>query len=233
MLQGTPLNSSTNAPRLTAAVGDAYRRYSWLGPGMRDEDLVHLMASANNDAEQKAAAKFGVPAFVVSMAAFGRWGTDFTATRDRLVAEQLPEGADRRTVQALRGHVTRRLLKELRPLLELAAQWAGYYDRLASGPATAPPERSGSFPRETCPRCGAHLRRGCDVCDWIPENRTAERHCVYCFMPISHSELPPSDDPLAVAAHAECSAARRARAAPKVIAVELPADLPSESPDSA
>ena len=96
--------------------------WRWLAPSLRPEDFERVVDAANDEAEQKAARRFGVPSVAVSMAAFGRWGTGLTAERERRIAELASTRLDRRSVQAARGHVTRALLRELAPLLELAAR---------------------------------------------------------------------------------------------------------------
>jgi len=74
--------------------------------------------AARGDAERKAARKLGVPALRLSVAAHGRYGHSFTAERDARVAGQAPADAPPRSLQALRGHVTRAMLAELAPALE-------------------------------------------------------------------------------------------------------------------
>jgi transcriptional regulator with XRE-family HTH domain len=74
--------------------------------------------AALGDAERKAARKLGVPALRLSVAAYGRYGQSFTDERDARVADQAPDDAPPRSLQALRGHVTRAMLAELAPALE-------------------------------------------------------------------------------------------------------------------
>jgi len=52
------------------------------------------------------------------VAAHGRYGRSFSDERDRRVAEQATSDAAPRTLQALRGHVTRAMVAELAPVLE-------------------------------------------------------------------------------------------------------------------
>jgi transcriptional regulator with XRE-family HTH domain len=70
---------------------------------------------AAGDAECKAAGRLGVAGITVAMAARGSWGRSFSEERDQRVAAE--SGTSPRTLQALRGHVTRILLTELRPLV--------------------------------------------------------------------------------------------------------------------
>jgi transcriptional regulator with XRE-family HTH domain len=74
--------------------------------------------AARGDAERKAARRLGVPPLDLSVAAHGRYGQSFSDERDRRVAEQAPSDAAPRTLQALRGHVTRAMVAELAPVLE-------------------------------------------------------------------------------------------------------------------
>ncbi|HZN76211.1 MAG TPA: hypothetical protein VFC00_31665 [Micromonosporaceae bacterium] len=65
------------------------------------------------EAEAKAAAKFGEQRVIISGAALDLWGRSLTAERDARLAEEVPPDAPPRTVQAKRGHITRRLLAEM------------------------------------------------------------------------------------------------------------------------
>jgi transcriptional regulator with XRE-family HTH domain len=86
---------------------------------------IEVGLEAAGDAELKAAASIGVPALALALAARRRWGASLTRWRDRLVemrtakARELDHVEDwPRRLQAVRGHTTRELLDELRPLLE-------------------------------------------------------------------------------------------------------------------
>ena len=74
--------------------------------------------AARGDAERKAAKRLGVPPLDLSVAAHGRYGRSFSDERDRRVAEQAHPDAAPRSLQALRGHVTRAMVAELTPVLE-------------------------------------------------------------------------------------------------------------------
>jgi hypothetical protein len=89
-----------------------------LWPGMTLGGAQDAQEAARGDAERKAARKLGVDAMNLSVAAHGRYGRSFTAERDARVAEQAPADASPRSLQALRGHVTRAMLAELAPALE-------------------------------------------------------------------------------------------------------------------
>jgi Helix-turn-helix domain len=88
-----------------------------LWPGMSIGGYGDAQKAARGDAERKAARKLGVHALQLSVAAHGRYGRSFTDERDARVAEQAPEDASPRSLQALRGHVTRALIAELAPVL--------------------------------------------------------------------------------------------------------------------
>jgi hypothetical protein len=75
-----------------------------------------IVRESAGDAEQKAANVLDVSPHAVALAARSRWGRSLTEERDRRVSaasESTP-----RTLQALRGHATRALLDELRPVLK-------------------------------------------------------------------------------------------------------------------
>jgi transcriptional regulator with XRE-family HTH domain len=79
-------------------------------------------ASAAYEAEKRAASKLGVPPLVLAIAAHRTWDRGLTEERDRRVVEQTHDDASPRTVQAVRGHVTRRLIAEVEPMArEIAA----------------------------------------------------------------------------------------------------------------
>lgn len=91
-------------------------------PGMTFAQGSAAQKDAAREAEQKAARKLGVSPLVLSVAAHRTWGRGLTDERDRRVAEQTSDDASARTVQAVRGHVTRRLLDEVADLTaEVAA----------------------------------------------------------------------------------------------------------------
>jgi len=91
----------------------------WAGaPATVKAKAVHAAAG---EAEQKAARKLGVHPAAVALAAQRRWGRSLTDERDRRVMERSSDESPRR-VQAIRGHVTRTLIGELRPLLQGAKE---------------------------------------------------------------------------------------------------------------
>jgi hypothetical protein len=87
-------------------------------PAMTIRDYGTARDAARGDAERKAARRLGVAPLDLSVAAHGRYGRSFSDERDRRVAEQAPSDAAPRTLQALRGHVTRAMVAELAPVLE-------------------------------------------------------------------------------------------------------------------
>lgn len=83
---------------------------------------AHAVIAAVGDAERKAARRLGVHPVALSAAAYRTWGRSFVAERDAGAAElEDAAGTDRRSLQAVRGHVTRQLLAELAPILEQEA----------------------------------------------------------------------------------------------------------------
>jgi hypothetical protein len=70
-------------------------------------------------AEQKAAASLNVDVSKVQKLAQKAWGHDLTAEREARISGRVAgQEVDPRSLQALRGHVTRELLDELRPLVK-------------------------------------------------------------------------------------------------------------------
>lgn len=67
--------------------------------------------------EIKAGLKLGVPGEEVARAAWMLWRRSLAEERDARLQVLAPDASDARTVQALRGHITRALLKELAPAL--------------------------------------------------------------------------------------------------------------------
>lgn len=87
-------------------------------PDATQAQLIAAEEDAYGDAEQKAARSLGVAPVVLSTAAHRLWGRGLTEERDRRAAEAAEDDATRRQLQAIRGHITRTLLEELRPLLD-------------------------------------------------------------------------------------------------------------------
>jgi hypothetical protein len=86
-------------------------------PDLDDEELDSADVAAGGDAERKAAERLGVDAVTVARAALVTWRRGLVDERDARVMAQVPKEATPRTVQAARGHVTRQLLEELRPVI--------------------------------------------------------------------------------------------------------------------
>jgi transcriptional regulator with XRE-family HTH domain len=86
--------------------------------GLPMPEVLEARREAQGDAERKAARRFGVEAMDVAVAAHKTWRRGLTAERDARLADLADAGADVRSVQALRGHVTRTLLAELKPVIQ-------------------------------------------------------------------------------------------------------------------
>lgn len=86
-------------------------------PDATTEELRAAESAAYGVAEQNAAERLGVSPVVVSAAAFRLWGRSVTDERDARAADAAGESATRRQVQAFRGHVTRRLIEDLRSVV--------------------------------------------------------------------------------------------------------------------
>jgi hypothetical protein len=105
---------------------DAIARHQG-GAGRPDNDeafWLGIQRNAADDATRKAAVVLGVPPIAVALAARACWNgvRGLTDQRERRLAALLPpeqrhDPAKKRTLQALRAHITRELLDELRPLL--------------------------------------------------------------------------------------------------------------------
>jgi transcriptional regulator with XRE-family HTH domain len=76
------------------------------------------LVRAYTDAEMKAARKLRVDPQAISETAERLWGHSLAGERDQRVRAQAAEGASARSIQALRGHVTRALLEEIGDNLE-------------------------------------------------------------------------------------------------------------------
>ena len=80
-------------------------------------ELEAIERDATGIAERKAAARFAIDPRHLAIAAYSLWGRSLTAERDARVHERACD-EEPRTVQAVRGHVTRELLRELEPVIE-------------------------------------------------------------------------------------------------------------------
>lgn len=105
--------------RARAAVLEA----AW--PEATGSDSMKARDDADGEAERKLARKYGVPALAVALAARAVWGRGLTDERDARVADRVDGDASARTVQAVRGHVTRALAGELHDRLTAAAVAGG------------------------------------------------------------------------------------------------------------
>ncbi len=87
-----------------------------------NEFLIQCEMEAKRDAEQKAARRLHVSPFEVALAAQKLWGRSLTAERDRQVAFRETDAAATGRRRAIRGHVTRLLVEEIRPLVTGACE---------------------------------------------------------------------------------------------------------------
>lgn len=76
-------------------------------------DVVEAASSSVADADRKAATRLAVDPLVVAVAAQLLWGRSLTDERDRRVRDSAPADASPRSIQAIRGRVTRHLLDEI------------------------------------------------------------------------------------------------------------------------
>jgi transcriptional regulator with XRE-family HTH domain len=86
-------------------------------PELGQADLALADAESHGEAEEKAAARLGVDPLTVARAARVAWGMSLPSERDRRAAAIASERSPASTVQASRGHITRDLTKELKPVI--------------------------------------------------------------------------------------------------------------------
>jgi len=80
--------------------------------------IIAAERASDSPSERKAARSLGIPPIDLSIAAFRLWGTSLTDRRNALVADRTDLDTPSRTVQAIRGRVTRELLAEIRQQIE-------------------------------------------------------------------------------------------------------------------
>lgn len=94
-------------------------------PGANFAQMSAARDDSAHEAEQKAARKVGVSPLVLAVAAHRTWGRGLTDERDARVGAQVDEDASPRSIQAVRGHVTRRLVGEVEPMAHKVAAAVG------------------------------------------------------------------------------------------------------------
>lgn len=82
---------------------------------------IRVMQDGQREGEQKAGRRLGVSGFVIAEAAHRLWDHGLTDERERRLREAAPEGGERQ-VRAVRGHITRRLMEELAPVVEVVSE---------------------------------------------------------------------------------------------------------------
>ena len=87
-------------------------------------DMYLIAADDGGEAERKVALQLGVSMREVSRLSEELWGGPFTWARDVKVRSQAEPGASDRTIQALRGHVTRAMAVELAEVIREGKQSA-------------------------------------------------------------------------------------------------------------
>ena len=112
------------APKASRALQQTLRRAKRLWPEAQTlDDYIAADKAAEGVAEHKAATKLrtvlrlDVKPRDVSLVAFSLWGRGLSDERDRRLSERVEDDVSPSTRQALRGHVTRALLKELEPVI--------------------------------------------------------------------------------------------------------------------
>lgn len=113
-LRGTDTASDVD---LVAGIEGAQKK--WAGHlDITFDEATEIELSAQGEAEQKAARRLGIETLDLAIASWKRWGRSLTDERDARVAASAPVGTPARSLQALRGRVTRTLLDELAPSLK-------------------------------------------------------------------------------------------------------------------
>jgi transcriptional regulator with XRE-family HTH domain len=115
-VEDMPLSTPTTKFLAAAKQLQALNKKKW--PDARPAEIVKAERGADGLAEQKAARTLGVRPFDVSMAAIRLWGVSLTDHRNELVAARTDPDTPARTVQAIRGRITRTLIDEIKPLLK-------------------------------------------------------------------------------------------------------------------
>lgn len=105
------------APEINRALRAALREGRRVWPEASALDVAEAREAAMQEAEQKAARKLRVNPRLVALASLRLWKRSLTDERDERTFALAPPDATPRTLQAIRGHVTRQLLEELEPLL--------------------------------------------------------------------------------------------------------------------
>lgn len=89
---------------------------AWPGASMEERRAAYRDSAG--ETERKAGVRLGIAPFAVALAARKVWKRGVAEERDARIAAADTRPSSPQTLQALRGHVTRELLKELRPLFE-------------------------------------------------------------------------------------------------------------------
>jgi len=141
------LTVEVQPPRMVNLGPDAARAFRDLPPNIQKR-LPEIAHAARSEAERKAARKFGVSPDLVSVVAFKRYHCSLSEERDNKVLEMQAQdqaqgkGATSRTIQALRGHATRKILAEMEGLIRHYAMIRGQRTRFFPIPL-ATDERKG------------------------------------------------------------------------------------------
>lgn len=102
-------------PRLTENLRRTRERFPGVPVLLVGEAAADLRGDETTD---KAARKLGAAAIDVAVAAHQLWGRGLVQERDRRLADSGGDRGTARARQARRGHITRTLLDELRPVVE-------------------------------------------------------------------------------------------------------------------
>jgi hypothetical protein len=127
-LKAAPVGFGDTAPVVIGTVVD---------PPSRSQAQLAEKHDAKGEAELKAARALGLAPLKLVHIAHRLWGRTLTAERERRLAERLTSTTSARAAQAMRGHITRSLLAELRHELGLPQDDSSQAKRLQRHPQRA------------------------------------------------------------------------------------------------
>jgi hypothetical protein len=88
-----------------------------LAGGLDEWELTTVARLTRSEAELRAASTLGITPAEISVAAHGLWGRSLIEERERRLCETDEAEAPSRSLRGYRGHITRKLIRELRSYL--------------------------------------------------------------------------------------------------------------------
>lgn len=96
---------------------DMIRRLRDLAGGLDESQLTALARQTRSEAELRAARTLGITPAEMSVAAHGLWGRPLIEERELWLSETEEAEAPLRSLRGYRGHITRKLIRDLRSFL--------------------------------------------------------------------------------------------------------------------